>query len=139
VRYLLLLTLMACSNHPLKAGGYSILLTTFTNDTCGFAASDVGVGTTWDAHLSWDAEDIVIEGFQADSTYQNEGDYWAAAYDSSRTTDICTETFSEEHELSVIDETDFEIQAVRRLGQRGTCSDTPAPCTYDLVYSGTRN
>ena len=140
MRYLPLLTLLACSKDPLKRGEYVIRMDTFTNDTCGLTPEAVGVGTVWTADLSWDGDLILLEGFRSDTSYAPVGDWWEAQSDSARETSVCIETFTEEHELYVVDETTLRIDATLRLGQRGNCDgvDTPAPCTYDLVYSGTR-
>lgn len=138
MRYLWLFVLVGCGDDPLAKGTWIIERTGFTNDTCGFTAEDAAVGERWEAELSWDGDDIVLEGFQADTTYENQGEYWEAASDSSRETDVCVETFDEEHHLVLVDERTFTIDAQRRLGKSGACDgvETPAPCGYDLTYSG---
>lgn len=140
VRYLFLLAVAACAKDPLENGGYTIIMTTFTNDTCGYTDERAGVGSAWNADLSWDDNDIVLDGFKADTTYDNQVDYWAAASDSARETGVCIETFTESHQLTIVSETEFEIDANLRLGKSGNCDgvDTPAPCTYDLVYTGVK-
>jgi hypothetical protein len=136
-----LLVTVGCGSDPLKSGTYTITRASFTNDTCGFVDADVGIGEAWTAELSWDDDDIVIEGFQADASYTREGEVWVAASDATGGDDVCTTTFEEAHELAVIDTSTFQIDATRRLGTRGSCADldSPAPCGYDLVYSGIRD